>query len=60
MVYYSQGGYYVLTGKSDDLDRNISAISKRLHLKRSDVVRMALERFLQEFQNPILMTRLKD
>ncbi len=33
---------------SDDLDRNISTLSKRLHLKRSDIVRMALERFIEE------------
>ncbi len=33
---------------SDDLYRNISNLSKRLHLKRSDIVRMALERFIEE------------
>lgn len=35
---------------SDDLDKEISTLAKRLHLKRSDIVRMALERFLEEFQ----------
>ncbi|MBI5043541.1 MAG: ribbon-helix-helix protein, CopG family [Nitrospirae bacterium] len=35
---------------SDDLDKEISILAKRLHLKRSDIVRMALERFLDEFQ----------
>jgi metal-responsive CopG/Arc/MetJ family transcriptional regulator len=35
---------------SDDLDKEISALSKRLRLKRSDIVRMALERFLEGFQ----------
>ena len=34
---------------SDDLDRNVSSIAKRLRLKRSDIVRMALEKFLEEF-----------
>ena len=34
---------------SDDLDKDISALAKRLRLKRSDIVRMALERFLGEF-----------
>lgn len=35
---------------SDDLAKEISALSKRLRLKRSDIVRMALGRFLGEFQ----------
>ncbi len=35
---------------SDDLEKEISNLSKRLRLKRSDVVRMALEKFLDEFQ----------
>ena len=35
---------------SDDLDKEISTLAKRLRLKRSDIVRMALERFLGEFQ----------
>ena len=35
---------------SDDLEKEISNLSKRLHLKRSDIVRMALEKFLDEFQ----------
>jgi len=34
---------------SDDLDKEISNLAKRLHLKRSDIIRMALERFLEEF-----------
>lgn len=35
---------------SDDLERGLSVLAKRLHLKRSDIVRMALERFLEELQ----------
>ncbi len=35
---------------SDDLEKEISNLSKRFHLKRSDIVRMALEKFLDEFQ----------
>jgi metal-responsive CopG/Arc/MetJ family transcriptional regulator len=35
---------------SDDLEKEISNLSKRLYLKRSDIVRMALEKFLDEFQ----------
>jgi len=34
---------------SDDLAKDISNLSKRLHLKRSDIVRMALEKFFDEF-----------
>lgn len=34
----------------DDLDREITGYARRLHLKRSDIVRMALERFLREGQ----------
>jgi len=32
----------------DDLDRKVSAYAKRLRLKRSDIVRMALEKFVEE------------
>lgn len=32
----------------DNLEREISSCAKRLRLKRSDIVRMALERFLKE------------
>ncbi len=35
---------------SDDLDRDISSLSKRLRLKRSDIIRMALEKFIEEFR----------
>ncbi len=35
---------------SDDLDEGLSALSKKLRLKRSDIVRMAIERFLEEFE----------
>ena len=31
-----------------DLDRGVSTLAKRLRLKRSDIVRMAVERFLVE------------
>lgn len=31
----------------DDLDRKISDYAKRLRLKRSDIVRMALEKFVE-------------
>ena len=34
---------------SDDLDRGVSNLAKRLRLKRSDIVRMALEKFLEGF-----------
>ena len=34
----------------DNLEREISNYAKRLHLKRSDIVRIALERFLKETQ----------
>jgi metal-responsive CopG/Arc/MetJ family transcriptional regulator len=34
---------------SDDLDKDISNLAKRLRLKRSDIVRIALEKFLDEF-----------
>lgn len=36
---------------SDDLDKELSSLAKRLRLKRSDIVRMALERFFGEFQS---------
>lgn len=32
----------------DDIERGISLLAKKLRLKRSDVVRMALERFIKE------------
>jgi len=32
----------------EDLEREVSNYAKKLRLKRSDIVRMALERFLQE------------
>lgn len=32
----------------DDLEREITQIAKKLRLKRSDIVRMALEQFIQE------------
>lgn len=35
---------------SDDLEKEISALAKRLRLKRSDIIRMALEKFLGEFR----------
>ncbi len=35
---------------SDDLDEGLSALSKKLRLKRSDIVRMAIKRFLEEFE----------
>lgn len=38
----------------NDLDKAISTLAKRLHLKRSNIVRMALERFLEteEIERP--------
>jgi metal-responsive CopG/Arc/MetJ family transcriptional regulator len=33
----------------DDIEREISKISKKLRVKRSYIVRMALEKFLEEF-----------
>lgn len=35
---------------SDDLDKRIVMLAGKLHLKRSDVVRLALEKFLGEAQ----------
>jgi metal-responsive CopG/Arc/MetJ family transcriptional regulator len=35
---------------SDDLNKGISTLAKRLRLKRSDIVRMAVERFLVELR----------
>jgi metal-responsive CopG/Arc/MetJ family transcriptional regulator len=32
----------------EDLEREIADYARRLHLKRSDIVRMALESFLKE------------
>jgi len=34
----------------DDLEEGLSVLSKRLRLKRSDIVRMALEKFIGEFK----------
>ena len=34
----------------DNLDKNIFMIAKKLHLKRSDIVRMALEKFVNEVE----------
>ncbi len=34
----------------DDLEEDLSALTKRLRLKRSDIVRMALQRFIGEFE----------
>jgi metal-responsive CopG/Arc/MetJ family transcriptional regulator len=34
----------------DDLEDDLSTLSKRLRLKRSDIVRMALEKFIGEFK----------
>lgn len=44
------------------LQRKISLLAKRLHLKRSDIVRMALEMFVQNSQHenedsPFLMVK---
>ncbi|MBI4822904.1 MAG: ribbon-helix-helix protein, CopG family [Nitrospirae bacterium] len=38
---------------SDELNRGVSALAKRLHLKRSDIVRLALERFVGEAEGTI-------
>jgi predicted transcriptional regulator len=34
----------------DDLDKEVTSAAKRLRLKRSDIVRLALEQFLREPQ----------
>jgi len=34
----------------DDLEDDLSTLSKKLRLKRSDIVRMALEKFIGEFK----------
>lgn len=33
---------------TEDLDEGVSALAKKLRLKRSDIARMALERFITE------------
>ena len=35
----------------DDLEDDLSTLSKRLRLKRSDIVRIALEKFMGEFKS---------
>ena len=35
----------------DDLEDDLSTLSKKLRLKRSDIVRMALEKFMGEFKS---------
>ena len=37
----------------DNLDKNIFMIAKKLHLKRSDIVRMALEKFVNEVEENV-------
>ena len=32
----------------DDLEKDISMLARKLHLKRADIVRMALERFIKQ------------
>ena len=32
----------------DELERGISALAEKLHLKRADIVRMALEKFVMQ------------
>jgi metal-responsive CopG/Arc/MetJ family transcriptional regulator len=32
----------------DDLEKGISMLAKKLHLKRADIVRMALEKFVKQ------------
>lgn len=32
----------------DDMEENLSAVTKRLRLKRSDIARIALRRFIEE------------
>jgi metal-responsive CopG/Arc/MetJ family transcriptional regulator len=32
----------------DDLEEDLSALTKRLRLKRSDIVRIAIQRFIEE------------
>jgi len=34
----------------DDLEEDLAALTKRLRLKRSDIVRMAIEKFIGEFR----------
>ena len=33
----------------DDLEEDLSSLTQKLRLKRSDIVRMALEKFIREF-----------
>jgi Arc/MetJ-type ribon-helix-helix transcriptional regulator len=39
--------YQLTVRLSEDLDKGVATLAKKLHLKRSDIVRMALERFLE-------------
>lgn len=32
----------------DELDKEISSLAKRMHLKRSDIVRLALKEFIED------------
>ncbi|MEW6419540.1 MAG: ribbon-helix-helix protein, CopG family [Nitrospirota bacterium] len=38
---------------SEDLDKDVASLAKRFGLKRSDIVRMALEKFLEEIEGRI-------
>ena len=35
---------------TDDLDKGVAALAERMHLKRADIVRMALQKFLESTQ----------
>ena len=39
--------YQLTVRLSEDLNKGVATLAKKLHLKRSDIVRMALERFLE-------------
>jgi len=39
--------YQLTVRLSEDLDKGVATLAKKLHLKRSDIVRIALERFIE-------------
>jgi Arc/MetJ-type ribon-helix-helix transcriptional regulator len=42
--------YFLTVRLSNKLNKGILEVAKRLYLKRSDVIRIALEKFLEDFQ----------
>ena len=42
-------GFQITVRIPDDLEKDLSALGQKLRLKRSDIVRIALEKFIGEF-----------